>query len=43
MKKCNKKNNYKRLSRLQRAFYKLDPAFIKDFEQLLIYDDYGKE
>ena len=43
IKKCKKKNNYKRLSRLQRAFDKLDPTFIKDLEQFLIYDDYGKE
>lgn len=38
-----KKGHLKRLARLDAAWDKLSPEFIKDLEQFLIYDDRGKK
>jgi len=38
-----KRGHLKRLARLDAAWDKLSPEFIKDLEQFLIYDDKGKK
>ena len=43
IRKCTKKGNLERLTRLQKTWDTFDDDFIKDLEQFLIYDDYGKE
>ena len=42
MKNSKKKGNFKRFVRLEEAWKTFDDEFIKDLEQFLIYDDYGK-
>jgi len=42
IKNSKRKGLTKRLERLEKSWEQLDENFIKDLEQFLIYDDYGK-
>jgi len=42
IKNSKRKGLIKRLERLEKSWEQLDENFIKDLEQFLIYDDYGK-
>lgn len=43
IKNSKRKGNLERLARLEESWDTLDEVFIKDLEQFLIYDDYGKQ
>lgn len=42
-KNSKKRGHFERLQRLEESWNSLSPAFIKDLEQFLIYDDRGKK